>query len=252
MKTRIRNAFCWVELVAPDMGAAKRFYGGLYGWSFDDVETPGGPYSVIQTGNGMGGGIMPLPEGMEASWMPYVAVENLEETLALAEAAGGAMLFPPTDLDDSGRIMWIQDVEGARLGLYQAGPQSPPTLAADPSGKHHVCFVEETVADAMQATSFYSKLFSWEFESITCGGTDYQVIDAGVEPKGGFLTKPEPSMPSAWMPYVKVDDIEAALAAALTRGASLVVGRTEMEKGAFAVYADPHGAHLGIYQPPSA
>ena len=123
-----------------------------------------------------------------------------------------------------------------------------PTLQADPAGAPHITFVEEMVADVGKAMDFYSRLFGWEFKMETCSGVNYPVIDPGLEPKGGFLAKSEPSMPSAWMPYVKVDDLEAALARALARGAVTVVERMTIDQGEIAVYADPHGAHLGLFQ----
>ena len=33
----------WVDLQTTDTDAAKSFYGGLFGWQFDDQPMPGGP-----------------------------------------------------------------------------------------------------------------------------------------------------------------------------------------------------------------
>jgi len=35
----------FVELVTPDLAAAKRFYGGLFGWTFRDLDTGGTGYA---------------------------------------------------------------------------------------------------------------------------------------------------------------------------------------------------------------
>src|ERR1700733_13578529 len=35
----------FVELVAPDLAVAKRFYGGLFGWTFRDIQADGTEYS---------------------------------------------------------------------------------------------------------------------------------------------------------------------------------------------------------------
>ena len=117
----VTNSFCWAELATSDLAAAKAFYAQLHGWNFTDMETPGGPYVLIEPGSGHGGGMMPLMPDMRPAWMPYVQVTNLEATLARSEAAGGKTLMPPHELGDGAGIAWLQDPEGARLGLYRAG-----------------------------------------------------------------------------------------------------------------------------------
>lgn len=36
----------WADLVTPDLAGAKRFYGGLFGWTFNDIRTGDLDYSV--------------------------------------------------------------------------------------------------------------------------------------------------------------------------------------------------------------
>ena len=38
---------CWVDTNQPDPEAAVAFYGGLFGWEFDDVTPPGAPLEVL-------------------------------------------------------------------------------------------------------------------------------------------------------------------------------------------------------------
>ena len=45
------GTFCWVDLGANDAAGAKRFYGGLFGWEFDDLPTRAqGTYSTCRLG----------------------------------------------------------------------------------------------------------------------------------------------------------------------------------------------------------
>jgi len=56
------GTFSWVELVTTDAAAAKKFYAGLFGWSYDDA--PVGPdmtYTMIKLGND--NVRWPLPDG---------------------------------------------------------------------------------------------------------------------------------------------------------------------------------------------
>ena len=53
--------FCWVDLMTSDVGAAKDFYHGLFGWEFDDVPTDIGPvYSMCQIDGKNVAGMGPL------------------------------------------------------------------------------------------------------------------------------------------------------------------------------------------------
>lgn len=40
--------FTWRELLCPDPGRARDFYGELFGWSFEDVAMPGGAYTIVK------------------------------------------------------------------------------------------------------------------------------------------------------------------------------------------------------------
>ncbi|MFK4299779.1 putative enzyme related to lactoylglutathione lyase [Arthrobacter sp. GAS37] len=34
---------CWIDTERPDVEAAAEFYGGLFGWTFEDAMPPGAP-----------------------------------------------------------------------------------------------------------------------------------------------------------------------------------------------------------------
>jgi predicted enzyme related to lactoylglutathione lyase len=58
-----------------------------------------------------------------------------------------------------------------------------------------------------------------------------------------------PDTPSAWMPYVLVDDIDAATAKAEKLGAKICKGVTDVGMGRLSIFEDPTGAILGLWQP---
>jgi hypothetical protein len=46
------GTFSWTDLTTPDQTAAKQFYGGLLGWTFNDVPVGDGVvYSMAQVGD---------------------------------------------------------------------------------------------------------------------------------------------------------------------------------------------------------
>jgi Predicted enzyme related to lactoylglutathione lyase len=68
------NPFVHVELNTSDVDKAKKFYGQLFAWKFEDVAMgPSGHYTMIKPGEGTGGGILkhPMP-GEPSTWLAYV------------------------------------------------------------------------------------------------------------------------------------------------------------------------------------
>lgn len=50
------NPFVHVELMTTDVAKAKDFYGKLFDWKLEDI--PGMDYTIINVGEGTGGGMM--------------------------------------------------------------------------------------------------------------------------------------------------------------------------------------------------
>ena len=72
------NPFVHVELNTTDVPKAKAFYGNLFGWKIEDMPMPSGTYTMINVGEGTGGGIMqhPMP-GAPSAWLAYVLVDDI-------------------------------------------------------------------------------------------------------------------------------------------------------------------------------
>ena len=114
---------CWVDTTQPDPEVALEFYGGLFGWEFENVapEAPGG-YFVARLGGGDVAAVTP-PQGEAppmATWNTYVWVESAEETAAKVREAGGTVLMEPFDVAEAGRMAVCADREGAVFCAWQA------------------------------------------------------------------------------------------------------------------------------------
>jgi uncharacterized protein len=79
--------------------------------------------------------------------------------------------------------------------------------------------VELNTTDLNQAKSFYGKLFDWKLDDVQMGPDTYTMIKVGEGTGGGMMRHPVPGAPSAWLPYVQVDDIAAATQKAKSLGA---------------------------------
>jgi uncharacterized protein len=110
--------------------------------------------------------------------------------------------------------------------------------------------VELGTTDVDKAKSFYQSLFNWQLNDVEMGGgMTYTLIGVGEGTGGGMMKHPVPGAPSAWLPYVQVEDLVAATAKAKSLGATVMRDVTPvMDEGEFSIIVDPTGAALGLWQ----
>ena len=82
----------WADLVTPDLAASERFYGGLFGWTFQDIRVGNAAYAVATLGGHPVAGLfqksIPAGEHRQPAWLTFIAVRNLEEARSEALAHG--------------------------------------------------------------------------------------------------------------------------------------------------------------------
>jgi predicted enzyme related to lactoylglutathione lyase len=103
---------------------------------------------------------------------------------------------------------------------------------------------EFMVSDVAKAKDFYGKVFDWKYED----SPTYTMIDAGAEPKGGMMKKPDQVPMPALHVYFMVDSVDGALERVRSAGGNIIVGKTEIEVGWWAMFTDPDGIPVGIFQ----
>lgn len=116
------NPFVHVELMSTDVNRSKEFYGKLFDWKMQDMPNPAtGTYTLINVGEGTGGGMMKNPMlGAPSSWMAYVLVDDIKAATSKAKSLGANMMKDVTEVPDMGWLSIITDPTGAMLGLWQA------------------------------------------------------------------------------------------------------------------------------------
>jgi uncharacterized protein len=103
-------------------------------------------------------------------------------------------------------------------------------------------------SDLQKSKEFYQSLFDWKIEDVP--GMEYTMIKVGEGTGGGMMKVTMPDMPSHWLAYVLVDDVNIATEKAKTLGANIVNPVTEIPNiGRFSVLVDPTGAALALWQP---
>ena len=80
------NPFVHVELASTDIDKSKSFYRSLFDWQLKEEDMGGGmTYTMINVGEGTGGGMMRHPvAGAPSAWLPYVLVGDIAAATAKA------------------------------------------------------------------------------------------------------------------------------------------------------------------------
>src|SRR4029450_3560847 len=115
---------CWIDTAEPDPEAATRFYGGLFGWEFEDQMPAGAPRSYFMA-RLQGRDVAAIGSPQDGApptpvWNTYIAVDSADETAAKVAKAGGTTLAEPFDVFDAGRMGIFSDPSGAVFSVWQA------------------------------------------------------------------------------------------------------------------------------------
>ena len=118
------------EIYAEDLPKLAGFYQELFGWQID--KAPGIDYFQIQTGTaegaGIRGGMLHRPIPGPRSWVHYVSVESVDETLERIQALGGKLVRAKSAVP---KIAWyavVEDPQGNIFAVWQADPFAFPPL----------------------------------------------------------------------------------------------------------------------------
>jgi len=245
------GTFCFPELNTRDMDGAKRFYGGLLGWTWLDVPSAAGSYSLLQVAGTEVAGLHRSERG-DPSWLCYVAVDGAERVAARAVELGGTQLVAPFDVPGVGRMAMVQDPARATFALWEARGMIGARLADDPGAP---CWYELITHDLPRATRFYADLLGWNALERTVEGVGpYTVARIGERSVAGLMSirKERGEVRPRWQVYFAASDCGRAAQRAAALGGRVITGPTQVpDVGAFAILADPSGAVFAVFQAPS-
>jgi uncharacterized protein len=125
----------FVELVTPDLAAAKRFYGGLFGWTFHDLDAGGTAYAEAMLNGEPVAGLFQKAvlagDHRQPAWLTYLAVRDVDAAKQTALQHGAKVLFEPHTFPDRGREAVFADPQGAVFAVLASSSGDPPDLLAD-------------------------------------------------------------------------------------------------------------------------
>ncbi len=122
----------------------------------------------------------------------------------------------------------------------------------------HFSWNELISTNPKASADFYRKLLGWQAvpfvpKGAPTGGPPYTLFktDESEMGAGGMMQAPAPGVPTHWLAYVVVENVDQTVAKAVALGAKVlapVMAITEV--GRVAVIQDPQGAAIGLHEPP--
>jgi predicted enzyme related to lactoylglutathione lyase len=245
----VANKPVWVELSTPDSAASRDFYSRLFGWQVEVHPDPQyGGYGMARIGDQDAAGIGPkqAPDA-PTTWSIYIGTDDIDALADKVTHAGGTVVAPPFDVGDQGRMAVFQDPTGAFISGWQAAGMRNFAVHQP----NAFAWAELNARGLDQALRFYETVFGWTHSTSEAEGdsppyTQFAVdghnIAGAMEMNPGIPA----SVPSYWMPYFGVADVDQAFQQTLQAGGREMVSPQNYPGGRFAIVSDPHGASFGL------
>lgn len=117
--------WCHIDVIAGDRMKAQKFYGDVFGWTFEDYGEDIGYIGVKTSENGIESGIGGLAQSVghrppaRNGVVPYILAPDIDATLAAIEKAGGTIEIRGTDAFGYGEFAHFRDPDGNLIGLWR-------------------------------------------------------------------------------------------------------------------------------------
>jgi predicted enzyme related to lactoylglutathione lyase len=242
------NRPVWIDLGSKDPAGSRAFYSQLFGWEVHVSPDPqyGGYGRALLDGKDAAGIGPAMSPEQPTAWTVYIGTSDAAALGDAVTAAGGTVVMPAFDVGDQGRMAVFQDPTGAFISAWQTNTMG----GFDASGPGSFGWAELSARGMDRAVPFYQAVFGWgQRASDMPDGTQYIEFMQGADSvAGGMEMSPmvPPQVPSYWMVYFQVADVDAGFAAAVAAGAHEVLAPRDFGGGRFAILNDPQGAMFGL------
>lgn len=247
--TKYRNGVPnWVDVAVDDIDAAVAYYTQLFGWNAEDQGEYAGRYHMFDLGGKSVAGLGPKqnPDGMPI-WSTYLAVDDLDATLAAVEPAGGTITMPRMEIPEAGVMGAAKDPSGAVVAFWQEAGHIGCELVNEVGS---VGWNELTTRDAPAAMDFYRAVTGCDFAPMEEGEPDgYQLMQVGGRTVGGVMPMAGDEwgdLPSHWMTYFVVADADETASRSRDGGGAVSVEPFDTPVGKIAVLNDPTGCAFSV------
>ena len=125
------HGFGHIEIPTTNPKKAKKFFGTVFGWTFQDV--PEMEYVLFRAGTEPNGGfyvVKKMPK--KGQVYVYIEVEDIDAKLKEIKKAKGKVLLKKTSIGAMGWLARFATPDGCHLCLWQAGPKDQAAQETTP------------------------------------------------------------------------------------------------------------------------
>jgi len=256
-----RGDYIWYELMTPDPEGSKAFYDAVVGWNIGKAEEAYNGYRMIGTDGGFAGGVLPLnaemqQHGARPTWLGYIHVTDVDQSIKSIEQAGGKALMPATDIPNVGRIAMVADPQGAPFYVMKPippeGRENEPSTVFSPGKDGRCSWNELSTSDAVAARRFYGEQFGWTSDEFMDMGEhgEYRFFDHHGVRLGAVSGMMNQDQHPHWRYYFRVPSVSKAKETAEAKGGKVVMAPMEVPGGDHIIIGfDPQGAEFALVAP---
>lgn len=108
---------------------------------------------------------------------------------------------------------------------------------------------EAVSTDVEKTVAFYGELFNWKAEKMDMGDMQYTMLKSGDETVAGVMASPMPGVPSNWLSYISVEDVDAAVLHVTGNGGQVKMPAYDIPNvGRAAIVQDSTGAVFAAFK----
>ncbi|WP_309496824.1 VOC family protein [Sulfurovum sp.] len=229
--------FIWHDLLTDDVVSSRKFYAGVFGWTF---KTKGSYVQILNQGNIIGGMMHVRPavdSKAEAVWLPSLSVSDVDQSIRYLKSKKGKVLQGPLDMNERGRGVLVSDSQGAQLVLLHTKDGDPKDVTPQTGDW---LWNELWTNTPKESYSFYRKLGGYDSSEIKNG---YGLLRHKGKWRAGIRDVSKDDLKSRWVPTIRVSDLEETMRKVSALGGKVLVSPDkELVDGNVALISDNTGA----------
>lgn len=244
--------FVWRDLMTHDIPSVKKFYSGLFDWTYLDIGKSDNDYTVVLHDGKPIAGMFKLRDvdakQNYSQWISYLSVADMNQAVNYIKASGGKIYRDPFALPNRGTISFVFDSQQAILALVKSSSDDP----VDRDPVYNQWFWSELwTNDVQNSVKFYTELFGYNERTFdTRAENQYHVLEIKSKPRAGVIKIPFENVKPHWMPYIAVKDPSEIVKKVEQLGGTVYLGTEGIAGNNAAIIADPSGAVFTVQKWP--
>ena len=245
----------WYDLVAHDVAQAQGFYSRVFGWEFEKTTVDGKPYWLASLNGSKVAGLLNFnrqPESYRhAVWINFLSVNSVDDAVQIVRQGQGEVIVDVEFVPGrGGQLAVVKDAEEAVFGLVSS-KEKEKALAE--TAVNHFVWSELWADDLQRMAGFYAALASYEIEKQqSVDDLDEVVLLKNNRPHAGIIQIAREHEKSAWLPYIRVQNLQQTLQRVSAAGGEILVEPSEkIRNGKVSVIKDNQGAAIGLFEWPA-